>query len=219
MNAAIPALVGAAIGLALSPLSLVKMILVLFSQRRAVNAIAFVGVLLLGTIAGLAIGAAGATAAGDEPGSTSKVVAIVMLVLGGILLALGQSNWRNRRDESAPKVLQAIEGMGPLPVAALAVTVTLTNPKNLVILLAAGEVIGMSWSGGGALAAGLVFLLVATLPFTAITAYALLGGAGAEARLDHLRTWLIRRNRLIIGIIGLVLGLLLVVKALAALVG
>ena len=219
MNAAIPALVAAAIGLALSPVGLAKMILVLFSRRRAVNAIAFVVALLLGSVVAILIGVIGGSAADDGPSGPSTITLIVLLGLGLLLVVLSVTNWRNRRDESAPKILGAIEEMGPMPVALLAVSSALVNPKNVVLLIAVGDIIIANWSRAAAGPVVVAFVLVATLPYTAITAYALVGGAGATAHLDALRDWLIGRNRLIVAIVAGMVGALMLLRGLTGLLG
>jgi hypothetical protein len=53
------------------------------------------------------------------------------------------------------------------------------NPKNLVLLLAAGQAIGAATSGSKILL-GAVFVLLATAPYTLAAGYALIGGASAN---------------------------------------
>ncbi len=217
MNAATwGALISAAIGFALSPISIIELILVLFSTRRTVNSIAFVGSLVVLTAVGVAMGYAGQQAGGGGEGKTSTGAAVLFLVLGLGLLALGFQNWRNRADTSEPAVMGTIGKMGPLPVAFLALGATLLNPKNLVVLLAAGQAIASSTSGSTALIVGAAFVLLATLPYTGAASYAVLGGEAARARLDGVRQWLIAHNRAIVGIVATLIGLLLALKGLAA---
>lgn len=206
-----------AIGFAISPVPLIELILVLFSRRRVVNTIAFVLALMGGTALAVFLGAIGSSAV--EGGDTSGPSTVMRVVIGGlglVLLLLGIQNWRNRADESQPKVLATIYEMGPFPVAALAVGIALFNPKNLPLLLAAGQTIGGS---SAPFVIGLVFVLVANSPYLIAAGYSLLGGQGAADRLDRMRVWLIRRNRLIMGILCTVLGLLLLLKALSGIGG
>lgn len=138
-------------------------------------------------------------------------MAIVLVVLGLLLLLVGVQNWRNRADTSEPKVLQKISGIGLAAAAFLAFGAVFVNPKNLVLLLAAGQTIG-AMTSESKLLVGTVFVLLATAPYTAAAGYALLGGALANRNLDRARAWLIARNRLIMGVICGLLGALLVVK-------
>lgn len=213
MTSTLTTLIPSAIGLALSPVPIVELILVLFSTRRAVNAAAFVLTLLLLSFAALVVGALGGQAAASD-GGTGSAMALVFIVLGVGLLLLGVTNWRNRADTSEPPVLAAISGMGPAAVAFLGLGATWINPKNLVLLLAAGKTVG---DASNPWFVGLVFLVVATLPYTAAAGYALFGGPTAQAHLDRIRTWLVERNRLIMGIVCALMGLLLLAKGLGAL--
>jgi hypothetical protein len=206
-------LVPAAVGVAISPAPIVELILVLFSRRRTVNAIAFVLTLWIATAVVLAIGAAGGQAADGGSSEPSAVLGWVLLALGGVLLALGVRNWRNRADRSEPAVFFTISGMGPGAVAFLAFGAVAVNPKNTVLLLAAGQSVGASPSP---LLYGVAFVLMATLPYWLAVGYALLGGEAAHARLDRMRAWLVGNNRAIMGVVCVVLGLVLLGKGLAA---
>jgi Sap, sulfolipid-1-addressing protein len=192
------------------------LILVIFSRRRIPNSIAFVVTLIVLTAAALALGAAGQQAGEASGGGTSTGVAIVLAGLGVLLLLVGVTNWRNRADTSEPKAFQAISGMGPAAAAFLAFGAVFVNPKNLVLLLAAGQTIGAADSGSKVLI-GAVFVVLATAPYTLAAGYALLGGERANANLDRARAWLVAHNRLIMGVICTLLGLLLVVKGPTAL--
>ena len=59
--------------------------------------------------------------------------------------------------------------------------------------------------------------MLATAPYTLAAGYALLGGERANVNLDRARAWLVAHNRLIMGVICTLLGLLLVVKGVTAL--
>jgi hypothetical protein len=207
-------LVPIAVGFALSPVPLVELILVLFSRRRVVNSIAFVLSLMVATGIAVTIGAVGGQASGDTAATPSVVSSVVIGLLGLLLLVIGVRNWRNRADTSEPAILSTIYEMGPIPVAVLAIGISLFNPKNLPLLIAAGQTIGDT---GNPVVIGIVFVIVATLPYLVAALYSLLGGGTAAARLERMRAWLIARNRLIMGILCLVLGLVLVLKAVAGL--
>ncbi len=216
MSVTLAALIPVAIAVAVSPAPMIELILVLFSRRRAPNSIAFVLTLVLSTAAALALGAAGQQASGSEGGGTGRGAGIALAVLGVLLLVVGIRNWRNRADTSEPKVFQKVSGMGPAAAAFLAFGAVFANPKNLVLLVAAGQTIDASDSASKLLV-GALFVLLATAPYTFATGYALLGGDRANANLDRARAWLVAHNRMIMGIICGLLGLVLAGKGLAAL--
>jgi len=206
-------LVPTAIGVALSPAPIIELILVLFSRRRTVNSVTFIVTLWIMTALALALGAVGGRAADGDSGQPSAAVGWVFAVLGVVLLLLGITNWRNRADTSEPAIFATVSGMGPGAVAFLAFGAVAVNPKNLVLLLAAGQSIGAASSPW---LVGLGFVVVATLPYWLAVGYALLGGQAANDRLDRMRAWLVARNRMIMGIICTLLGLVLVAKGAAA---
>lgn len=212
---ALLALVPIAIGFALSPVPIVELILVLFSRRRVVNSITFIVSLMAATALAVVVGGAGGQASGDTAAGPSTIVSIVMVVLGLLLLVIGWRNWQNRADTSEPRMLATIYEMGPVPVAVLAIGVSLFNPKNLPLLLAAGATIGAT---SAPFLIGIAFIVLATLPYLVATLYSLLGGDGAAGNLERMRAWLIARNRLILGVICIVLGGILVAKAVVSLV-
>lgn len=216
MSSTLLVLMPAAVGFALSPVSVVEFILILFSRRRTVNTVVFIALLLVLAGIGVAIGATGGSAAGTS-GGPGTAAAVTFVVLGGLLLLLAVRNWRNRSDTSMPKVLGTIEEMGPGAVALLTPGVTLLNPKNLVLLVAAGGTIGLNHDGAEAVLVGVVFVLVATLPYTLGSAFALFGGPRAERGLGAAKNWLIANNKAIMAAICGVLGLVLAAKGIAAL--
>ena len=210
----IATLLPVAIGFALSPAALIQLILVLLSKRRVTNSIAFVVALIVMTSAALFLGALGSSATEGSGGSTSTIGSWIFVAFGVLLLLLGVSNWRKRHDTTEPAAFQAIANMGPGAVAVLTLGVTFVNPKNLPLLLSAGATIG---SADAPWLAGALFVVVGTLPYTGAMLYALLGGERSTATLERLRGWLVARNRLIMGVLCSLLGVLLLVKGVAAL--
>jgi hypothetical protein len=206
-------LVPLAIAFSLSPAAIVELILVLFSKRRVVNSIVFVVALLVMTSAALLLGALGAGATGADSGP-STVSSVILAIFGLLLLVMGVVNLRKRHDTTEPAVFATIANMGPGAVAFLSLGVTFVNPKNFPLLISAGATISQT---DVPLLAGAVFLLVGTLPYTVAMLYSLLGGESAARRLDAVRAWLIARNRLIMGVVCTLLGLLLLAKGVAAL--
>lgn len=213
MNQTFLTLLPAAIGVMVSPAPLIELILVLFSRRRTVNSIAFILALWASIAVVLAVGALGGQAADGDSSEPSALMGWLFVGLGVLLLLLGVKNWRNRADTSEPAVFSTVSAMGPVPVAVLAFGVVAMNPKNAVLVLAAGQSVGASSSP---LWTGLWFVLLASLPYWLAVGYALLGGDGAHARLDGMRAWLVEHNRLLMGIVCGLLGLVLAAKGVAA---
>ncbi|MGO9279984.1 MAG: GAP family protein [Streptosporangiaceae bacterium] len=127
----------------------------------------------------------------------------VLTVAAALLLVIGWRNLRARHSKSAPRVFDKIAGMGPLAVMLLSGGVTIANPKNLVILLGAGSVAGKQGLSATQLALTLVvFTIIATAPFLLMVGYLAFGGTAATRNLERWRQWLLRNNRLIMGVIN-----------------
>jgi hypothetical protein len=208
-----------AIGIALSPIAIVEMILVLFSNRARTNGLVFLlsimsGVFLVPAVGTLAFDAA----VGGSGEAVSSGKAGVMIVLGVLLLLFAFRNWQQRTDRSTPAVFGTIAGMGPGAVLFLSLGVTVLNPKNLVLLLSAGATVGASGLEPGAVLITLViFTLTATLPFSLAVIYLFAGGEAAQARLELIKEMLLARNKLIMAVVVGILGLVVIGEGLAAL--
>lgn len=210
-----------AIAFAFSPIAIVEMILVLFSRRARVNGVVFLVMIVIPVVLIPLVGAKAYQAVADPTTESAAGTggAWFLLILGALMLLLALANWNRRADASVPKVFDTIEGMGPGAVAFLAIGVTLVNPKNLAMLLAAGQSLGSAGLESGELVLGvLAFAVVATLPFLVVIGYRLLGGAAAAQRLDRWKAGLLARNHLIMAIVLGVLGLVLAGRGLSALV-
>ena len=134
------------------------------------------------------------------------------------LLVIAWHNLRARHSKSVPKVFEKIGGMGPLAVILLSAGVTIANPKNLVILLGAGSVVGKQGLSATQLALTLViFTVIATAPFLVMVGYLAFGGTAATRNLERWRQWLLRNNRLIMAIVLAVLGIVLAIQGVSAL--
>ena len=139
------------------------------------------------------------------------------MVLDVLLLVVAVRNFQHRADTSAPKALDTITAMGGGAVFVLGLGITFMNPKNLVVLIAAGtQTANAGLSTADSVATLVAFALLATLPFSASVAYLLMGGEPAKERLVVLKGWLIARNKLITAIVLAIIGLILITKGIPA---
>ena len=221
MNEVVVGLVSSAIGFAISPISLIQLILVVFSKRARVNGIVFLLTLAVPLFLLPVLGATAVKAAtgGTEGGGGSAGVWI-QLAFGAVLLLMAAMNLRKYNDTDAPKVFDTIQNMGPGAVFVLAIGVTLFNPKNLALLLSAGETMReASLETGQIVLVSALFTLLAMSPFLAVVGYQLLGGQAAERRLIAMKEALLRNNHKIMFWVTGVLGLVFVGRALPTLLG
>lgn len=217
MGETLVTLIPLAVVIALTPVGLLEMILVLFSKRWRVNSAVFLALILAGAFLVPLVVALGYSAVSDEttdtgPSTTGKAL---VGVLGALLLVMALKSFRQRHDHSMPKALEAIENMGPGAVALLSPGVTVVNPKNLAVLVAAGQTIGAAGlSLGETVLASTIFALGASSLFLGVVALRFFGGQRADAVMGRLKAWLVHWNQTISAVLFALLGAFLVAKAL-----
>lgn len=215
MGSAISEVLPFAVGVAISPLSVIAVILVLFSARARVNGLVFtagwvVGVAVVSTVIYL-LADAGDVGRGGSGSDTSYWLKLV----GGILLVLlAFRDWRKRStaDEAVdqPKWMSAIDTLTPVKTGGLAVLLAVANPKNLALSLAAGASLAQAGVSGGEAAVGLiVFVVIASVGIIVPVVAYLVGGERAAGVLNRWKTWLSVNNTAMMAVLLLVFGVVL----------
>lgn len=212
-----------AIGIAISPIPIVAVILILFSNRAKVNGPAFllgwvVGIAVVGTVVYFVLDAANA----GTDSTTSDTVSWGKILLGVLLLSLARRNWAKRpkpgEPVELPKWMATVEAISPVKALGLAVLLSVVNPKNLVLVLGAAAGLGqLDLSTGDAIVALVVFTVVASASIIFAVGYDLLGGGSAQHTLDDLKAWMIEHNSAVMATLFLVFGVVLISKGIGLL--
>jgi len=225
LNAAVPveALL-AALGIAMSPLSVAAVILALLSSRSKVVGAAYAAGWTLGiTVVGVLLLFLGDQLLGGANGPSQALV-VVKLLLGLGLIGLGGWQLAGMRGAQGPaeepKWKRLLDDLAPPRAFVFAAVWGALQPKNLT-LLAAG-MLALSQSGldpAAVWAMFAAFVIVASTSVLAIVGYYLLAGGRADERLDIWERWLARYGPALVGGFLGVLGAVLVVDAVSALLG
>jgi threonine/homoserine/homoserine lactone efflux protein len=212
-----------AVGVAISPVPIIAVTLMLFSQRARVNGPVF----LLGWVLAVAIiSGAAYTLADQGDAATSSTAADTIawgkIVFGVLFLLLAVRNWRGRpapgADPEMPKWMAGIDALTPPKAFGMGLLLAGVNPKNLMLAAAAGAALaGLGLSSGDAAGSLAVFVAVASLSIAAPVFYYLVGGESAKARLDEMKTWLATHNNAVMAVLFLVFGVKLIADGLAPL--
>jgi len=212
MGQAIGQVLTLAVGVALSPVPIIAVVLMLGTPAARTNGPVFLagwvlGLTVVGTIALVVAGSAGAT----ESGGPANWVGVVEIVLGVGLVALAARQWRGRPrgDEVAglPKWMRSIDRFTAGRSLAMGVALSGINPKNLLLTVGAAAAIAQAGLAAGQEAIAMaVFVLVGTLgPGIPVVIYFVMG-ARAKRFLDELKAWLGAHNAAIMAVLCLIIG-------------
>ena len=206
-----------AIGVAISPVPIIAVILMLFSERAHQNGPAFLVGWMGGLAAVVAVVLLVAGAAGADSGSAATTVSWLKVGLGILLIALAVKQWRKRPSDgempSPPAWMATIDTLQPNRAAALGALLSAVNPKNLTLAIGAALVIaGAGPDALGAITALLVFVVLASISIIVPVVYYLVGGEPAKHTLDGWKAWLELNNATVMAVLLLILGIALMGK-------
>ncbi|HYH13304.1 MAG TPA: GAP family protein [Thermomicrobiales bacterium] len=203
---------GAAIGVALSPMAVVGFILVLVSAGGLAKAWAFVGGWAVGvTFVVVVLGSVVSGAADSSPDETRPIVASVQIVLGSVLVFLAWRRWRGRPgagdEPKLPGWMQALDKVTAVRAAGLGLILSAVNPKNFALLISAAGVIGQaSLNGAETAVVDVIFIVLACLGMILPLGVFIAAGDRGPSILDGARRWLVANNATIMAVLSLILG-------------
>jgi cytochrome b561 len=223
MGTVIGELLPLAIGVAVSPIPIIAVILMLLAPKAGGTSAGFlagwvIGIVAVTTVFLLVAG----VLEQDDGGEPSAVTSWIKLGLGLLLLVLAAVQWRSRPQDgehpAMPKWMRALDHITAVKATGLGVVLSAVNPKNLLLCIAAGTTIA-----GGGLPAGqdVVAVAVFTVLAASTVAVPVLGYAFGRKRmagpLESLRDWLTAHNQAVMATLLLVLGVVLIGKAIGGL--
>ncbi|HEX3207222.1 MAG TPA: GAP family protein, partial [Propionibacteriaceae bacterium] len=210
-----------AVGIAISPIPIIAAILMLLSPKAKTTSIGF----LLGWLAGIVIAIVLFTVLSSvlpqqDASGSSPVAGAIKIILGVLLLFLAAKQWRGRPAEgehaAMPKWMSAIDSMTAAKGLGLGFLLSAVNPKNLLLAISAGLIIGgANLSLGDTTVVIVVFVLLAGCTVLVPVIGYLIASARMAGPLDSLRGWLVDNNATIMAILLLVIGVAVIGKGIA----
>jgi threonine/homoserine/homoserine lactone efflux protein len=210
-----------AVGIAISPIPIIAAILMLLSPRAKTTSVGF----LLGWLAGIVIAIVLFTLLSSvlpqrDASGSSPVHGVIKIILGALLLFLAAKQWRGRPAEgeqaTMPKWMSAIDSMTAAKSLGLGFLLSAVNPKNLLLAISAGLIIGgANLSLGDTTVVIVVFVLLAGCTVLVPVIGYLVASARMAGPLDSLRGWLVDNNATIMAVLLLVIGLTVIGKGIA----
>lgn len=209
MGEAIGAILGEAIGVAISPVPIIAVILMLFSKSAKANSLSFLVGWLIGLLgAGLIVLALGIAASDGAPSTASGVIKIL---IGAVFILLGIKQWRSRpkpgEQAKTPGWMSAIDDFTTAKAFGAGLVLSAVNPKNLGLTIAAAASIGSAGlSSGEEIVVLVVFVLIASVGVAAPVVMNLILGSKAEHTLNEMKEWLVANNATVMAVLFVVLG-------------
>lgn len=208
MGEAIGAVLGLAVGIAISPVPIAAVILMLFSGRARTNSLAFtvawvIGIAAVTTVVALIPGLD--TGSGDPSTATGWA----KLVLGALLLFAGVRQWRSRPgpgdEPSVPGWMRRIDQLRPAAAFGLGGLLSALNPKNLLLAAAAGATIASSGlTTAETIGAVATFTAIAAATVTVPVVAYLVASDRLAPTLDRTKDWLVEHNTAVMAVLFLV---------------
>jgi threonine/homoserine/homoserine lactone efflux protein len=210
------------VGIAISPIPIIAAILMLLSPRAKATSVGF----LLGWLAGILVAVVLFTLLSSvlpqqDASGSSPVSGVIKIILGALLLFLAAKQWRARPAEgeqaAMPKWMSAIDSMTAIKALGLGFLLSAVNPKNLLLGISAGVIIGdANLSLGDAVVVIVVFVLIAGCSVLIPVVGYLIASARVAGPLDRLREWLVDNNATIMAVLLLVIGVSVIGKGIAS---
>jgi threonine/homoserine/homoserine lactone efflux protein len=221
MGEAIGQILPLAVVVAFSPMPIVAVVLMLVSARARANGPAFVLGWIIGVavVGGIILAVSGPAEASDN-GQPATWVDWLKLLLGALLVVFSITQWRRRpgADDEVPTPgwMGAIDAFTPLKALGAGVALSVANPKNLLVIVAAAAADAETGISGGQQAiVWVIFTAIATVGVAVpVVMYFALGERAAQV-LDRLKTWMIRNSNVVMAVLCLIIGAKLIGDAIS----
>jgi len=212
-------LIGLALVIALSPITVIPAVLVLQAPRPRPSGLAFLGgwVLGLAALTALSVGASGLLGGLDK--APPRWASWLRVVLGSALILFGVYRWLTRhRHAESPAWMRSFATITPARAALTATALVVIRPDVLLICVPAGLAIGGGGLGvaGDWIAAAIFVAVAASTVAIPILAYAA-AGHRLDDPLARLKDWMDKNNAALMAAILVVVGLLVLYHGIHAL--
>ena len=212
-----------AVAIAISVTTFMTTVLMLLSPKAKSRSVG----LLVGCVAGVGGAVALFTLLADllptqDSGGSSLVAAVIKIVVGVLLVVLALRQWRGRPASGGraelPKWMAGVDSMTPSKALVLGLLLSAVVPKNLLLALSAGLIVGEAgFSGGPAAVVIVVFTAIATSTVAVPVVAHLVAPARMRVPFDRLREWLVENNVAIMVVVLLMIGVVMIGKSIASL--
>ena len=211
-----------ALGIAISPIPIIAAILMLLSPKAKATSIGF----LIGWILGIVLAVVvftllAAVIPQPDTAQPQPVAGVIKILLGLLMLFLALKQWRGRphpdQEPTLPKWMSAIDTMTAGKGLGLGFLLSAVNPKNLLMAISAGLIIGSAALPTRSVVIAVVVFTVIAGCSVSIPVIGYLAAAKAMTKpLESLRTWLVHNNAAVMAVLLLVIGVTIIGKGIGS---
>jgi Sap, sulfolipid-1-addressing protein len=158
----------------------------------------------------------------QDSGGSSLAATVIKMVVGVLLVVLALRQWRERPASGdraeLPKWMAGVDSMTAGKALVLGLLLSAVVPKNLLIALSAGLIVGAAgFSGGQAVGVIVLFTAIATSTVAVPVVSHLVAPARMRGPFERLREWLVENNVAIMVVVLLVIGVVMIGNSIASL--
>ena len=222
MGIAIGELLPLAVAIAISVTTIITTALMLLSPKAKSRTV--------GLMVGCVVGVGGAVALfmlladllpSQDSGGSSLVVSAIKIVVGVLLVVLALRQWRGRPaggdQAELPNWMAGVDSMTPGKALVLGLLLSAVVPKNLLLALSAGLIVGEAgFSGGQAAVVIVLFTALATSTVAVPVVAHLVASARLRGPFERLREWLVENNVTIMVVALFVIGVVMIGNSIAS---
>jgi hypothetical protein len=223
MSTAIGELLPLAVAIAISVSTIITTVLMLLSPKAKSRTV--------GLLVGCVVGVAGAVALfallpgllpTQDSGGSSLAGAVIKMVIGVLLVVLALRQWRERPAEGdhveLPRWMGGLDSMMPGKALVLGLLLSAVVPKNLLIALAAGVIVGEAGLSVGQASVVIVgFTAIATSTVAVPVIANFVAPSQTRGPFETLREWLLQNNVTIMVLVVFVIGVVMIGNGVASL--
>jgi hypothetical protein len=223
MGTAIGELLPLAVAIAISVTTIVTTVLMLLSPKAKSRTVG----LLVGCVVGVGGAVALFTLLADmlptqDSGGSSLEASVIRMVVGVLLVVLALRQWRGRPASGdraeLPKWMAGVDSIMPGKALVLGLLLSAVVPKNLLLALSAGLIVGeAAFSNGRAALVIVVFTAIATSTVAVPVVAHLVAPARMRGPFERIREWLVENNVAIMVVLLLVIGVVMIGNGIASL--
>jgi hypothetical protein len=223
MGTAIGELLPLAVAIAISVTTIITTVLMLLSPEAKSRTV--------GLLVGCVIGVGGAVALfsvlpsllpSQGSSGSSLEAAVIKIVIGVLLVVLALRQWRERPASGDrvefPKWMAGVDSMRPGKALLLGVLLSAVVPKNLLLAVSAGLILGEARLGVGQASVVIIgFTVIATSTVAAPVVANVVAPSRMRGQFEGLREWLVENNVAIMVLVLLVIGVVMIGNGIASL--